>query len=350
MPGYRGEFNQPGMVPRLSGGKPLSPSSKTFLDGKVRTYFGRGQDPTIVGAGSSYLPPTSWPKGVLRVPKVCWMTVWFADCIYDDFLVGRPDSGDLIGYCQDSAAEHNRVYATMLAAKAQIESERPDILVDVFNLQDPVGFAFPDYPDYGASQKYLIQPNPGEDGRSGPFLVPVDTNPYFGVDFYHIHAGDLYMDRTMGAEFDGFHRPPFCGGSSLSKFSENPGSKELVGNRYVYRNFDSINELIQYCASHPEIYFNFEAQKLQERATQIRRDAVKVTKFVGHRASYFTNSVPVYPSDTLYVEEGEVESSRRYMEVWCAELAPYGYGCPGDSGLLTGPYLAGLVKDHWPIT
>lgn len=188
-----------------------------FLNGTQKCYYGPGQppdaspgfrrphfddpgfdpsvDPPFVQ--TDYKPPDDWPaKGsLLCVPQIVFLSPYMtmSNYAYTDFQSawhGWPADPALL-----ADKELERLTTAFEEAKSTIEALRPNrTYVKVVRWQrfseDGSGFKR-QYNDFVVANQVLGIPSPG------------DSDPYFGVNFLHIYAGNFAFDTAGDTPEDG---------------------------------------------------------------------------------------------------------------------------------------------------
>lgn len=224
------KVNQAGDVPRIPGGAGFTFSRGKFLDGTLKTYYGPGQRPDSgpvqavdYQAGGfpwrDYSPPDDWPGAgtLLRVPQVAWLSL-LLDGRASHIGTTVEGSGDLLvpsvtwwganalhdfawafEYQNVIKDQFDRLIAIFVAVKGRIEGLRP-------------GRTWVMIPDWGVRDDPTLFPTQVQDGfhnglnlwtrnsfpcMRAPHRVSEDGTPneaWFGVDFLHVYAGQLFYD------------------------------------------------------------------------------------------------------------------------------------------------------------
>jgi hypothetical protein len=214
----------PGVARMTLGKLPIGPGPRLmlsrgqFLSGDQATYFGPRQRPDSWpglgrinyddpswSAGSAesvgyratsahdYIPPEEWPAAgtLLYIPQVVHLTAYltYKNRVYtgfDDSVHGWP--GDPNVLAQD---EYDRLNAAFESAKATIEGLRPNRTWVEINLWQRT---FTSSLDGNTKQWDDLY----EDTQVLPILAPPsEAEPYFGLNYLHLYAGNYVFDNTF---------------------------------------------------------------------------------------------------------------------------------------------------------
>jgi hypothetical protein len=227
------KVNQKHGVPRIAGGTRFTPRRSAFLDGTIPTYFGPGQRPDAIA--DPYHPPTDWPAAgrLLRVPQVVWLSralrFWHSIVLRTETGIIRVVnesfnftlSHSFTDYDYPDVAENLRLGAVFAAVQARIAALRPGrtfvLPIDWFETAYWIAHDFVDVG--GRTYGYPVADNFPH--LEAPLLPAA---PYFGTQFLHVFAGNLYEDRT------GVPDPPDPGADPFRVWFDSFGEPGLAGN------------------------------------------------------------------------------------------------------------------------